>query len=119
MNTAPTTETAASEMTPTTDPGGPDTTAAVAPMKTYTVLLVLPEDLFEPSDDEKHFAVRTRADSPQAAVTAAAGYLLWHFDTDYPDRAAAQEHADDIECIGVAQGEITFHADRPITLTAG
>jgi hypothetical protein len=103
-------------MTATTAPAGPDTTAALPP--TYTVLLVLPDYLSEPSDDEKHFAVRTRADSPEAAVTRAAGYLLWHFDTDYPDRAAAQEHADDIECIGVARGEITFDADRPITLTA-
>ena len=108
-------------MTHTTGSDNPEATGgAPAPVATYTVLLAMPEYLREPStaDDEKHFAVKVRADTPEAAVTAAAGYLLWHFDTDYADRADAQAVANSVECIGIAEGEITFTADRPMTLTA-
>lgn len=108
-------------MTHPIDPASPDATGRAAPPgTTYTVLLALPDYLREPStpEDELYFAVRTRATGAQAATIRAAGYLLWHFDTDYPDRAAAQSAASTVECIGVAEGEITFTADRPMTLTA-
>ncbi|NUP46263.1 MAG: hypothetical protein HOW97_02955 [Catenulispora sp.] len=105
-------------MPPTTAPGPLGETAP--PVTTYTALLRLPAYLREQAgeDDETDFAVTVRATSAEQAASRAAGYLLWHFDTDYPDRAAAQAAADTVECIGVAEGEITFHADRPITLTA-
>lgn len=98
----------------------PNTDAQGAPpVKTYTALLRLPAYLREQAgeDDETDFAVKVHATSGEQAASRAAGYLLWHFDTDYPDRAAAQASAEAVECIGVAEGEITFHADRPITLT--
>lgn len=100
---------------PNTDTPGQDP----PPVRTYTALLRLPAYLREQAgeDDETDFAVKVRATSAEQAASRAAGYLLWHFDTDYPDRAAAQAAAEAVECIGVAEGEITFHADRPITLT--
>jgi hypothetical protein len=102
------------------DPNLDTDTPSAPPVTTYTALLRLPEYLREQAaaDDEVDFAVKVRAASSTEAVTLAAGYLLWHFDTDYPDRAAAQTAFGDVECIGVTEGEITFIADRPITLTA-
>lgn len=108
-------------MTHPTASASPDTTSPAAPPgTTCTVLLALPDYLRAPStpDDELYFAVRTRAASAEAATVRAAGYLLFHFDTDYADRAAAETAAHTVECIGVAEGEITFTADRPMTLTA-